>query len=271
MEGELSSILNLGELYRRLGVDTGRMAFRKLARLGEALGFPASRIADRVPLGGALYKRSDKATADAKGMATWIVLAYIAAKSALPSAPYVAGNARMAAEEVSAMAHGGTLREDGICRALSSRGIAYCVVPKLARVPVDAATLMVDGAPAVVTTHRFNDMGRLVFNVLHELGHLDLHVDRGDGCVFVASDGSYSATDGREQEANRFAEDMLIPQDLWGRMMSSCADGLSMRDIVLKLRSLASENGLDFDIVAWRYRHESETYNLAGTKPRPIA
>ena len=59
-------------------------------------------------------------------------------------------------------------------------------------------------------------------------------------------------------------------EKFWGRMMSSCADGLSMRDIVGKLRALAAENGLDFGIVAWRYRHESETYNLVGARPAPI-
>lgn len=270
-EEGLCAVLNLRELYARLGIDTGRMAFRKMERLGEALGFPPSKIEERVLSGAALFKRSDKARADVKNMAAWLVLAYIAAKSVIPSGPYAAGGARMAAEEVSAMANGGALREDGIRQALSSRGIAYCVVPKLARAPIDAATFMVGGVPAIVTTHRYDDMSRLVFNVLHELGHLELHMGDGGDRVFVASDESYSAADGKEAEANRFAEDMLIPRETWGRMMSSCADGLSMRDIVRKLRALSAENGLDFGIVAWRYRHESETYNLAGAGPVPIA
>lgn len=270
-EEGLRAVLNLRELYARLGIDAGRMAFRKIERLGEALGFPPAKIEERVLSGAALFKRSDKAHADVRNIAAWVVLAYVAAKSVIPPAPYAAGGARMAAEEVAAMANGGALSEDGIRRALSSRGIAYCVVPKLASAPIDAATLMVDGVPAIVTTHRYDDMSRLVFNVLHELGHLDLHMGDGGDRVFVASDESYSAADGKEREANRFAEDMLIPRETWARMMSSCADGLSMRDIVRKLRALAAENGLDFDIVAWRYRHESETYNLVGARPRPIA
>lgn len=270
-EEGLCAVLNMRELYARLGIDTGRMAFRKMERLGEALGFPPAKIEERVLSGAALFKRSDKAHADVKNIATWVVLAYVAAKSVIPSAPYAAGGARFAAVEVAAMANGGALSEDGIRQALSSRGIAYCVVPKLARAPIDAATLMVGGVPAIVTTHRYDDMGRLVFNVLHELGHLELHMGDGGNRVFVASDESYSATDGKEAEANKFAEDMLIPRETWGRMMSSCADGLSMRDIVRKLRALAAENGLDFGIVAWRYRHESETYNLVGGGPVPIA
>ena len=70
------------------------------------------------------------------------------------------------------------------------------------------------GYPSIITTHRHNDMSRLIFNVLHELGHIQMHmsVSKDNLCaVFVSSEHDYSRDNKEEREANEFAENMLIP------------------------------------------------------------
>ena len=129
------------------------------------------------------------------------------------------------------------------------------------------------GYPSIITTHRHNDMSRLIFNVLHELGHIQMHmsVSKDNLCaVFVSSEHDYSRDNKEEREANEFAENMLIPKETWKKLMSTGASSLSNRCILKILKQLSVEYSLDFNIVAWRYKYESSRYNLYGIKSQPI-
>ena len=89
--------------------------------------------------------------------------------------------------------------------------------------------------------------------------------------VFVSSENDYSRDNKEEIEANEFAEDMLIPKDIWKKMMSTGTKNLSNQYILRTLKQLSSEYSLDFNIVAWRYKYESNRYNLYGIKSQPIS
>ncbi|UKI44816.1 MAG: ImmA/IrrE family metallo-endopeptidase [Porphyromonadaceae bacterium] len=96
-------------------------------------------------------------------------------------------------------------------------------------------------------------MSRLIFNVLHELGHIQMHmsVSKDNLCaVFVSSEHDYSRDNKEEREANEFAENMLIPKETWKKMMSTGASSLSNRCILKILKQLSVEYSLDFNIVA---------------------
>ena len=117
-------------------------------------------------------------------------------------------------------------------------------------------------------------MSRLIFNILHELGHIQKHMsfeDENQCSVFVSSENDYSRDNKEEREANEFAEDMLIPKETWKKMMSTGTKNLSNQYILRTLKQLSSEYSLDFNIVAWRYKYESSRYNLYGIKSQPIS
>lgn len=48
--------------------------------------------------------------------------------------------------------------------------ISYQVVAKLEKTPIDAVAIQMSDYPAIVVSHRYNDMSKLIFNVLYELG-----------------------------------------------------------------------------------------------------
>ena len=113
-------------------------------------------------------------------------------------------------------------------------------------------------------------MSRLIFNVLHELGHIEKHMYGKAKDVFVSGD-SYTMDSPSEREANEFAQNMLINQSLWNSMMKcGPVSGLRFGNIVDKLKILSEENHLDFNIVVWRWKFESQIYQLKGVKPVPI-
>lgn len=59
-------------------------------------------------------------------------------------------------------AHDGSLTEQRIKEILYEKGIAYSVVQKTDKTHIDAASFYVKDFPAVVTTHRYNDMSMLI-------------------------------------------------------------------------------------------------------------
>lgn len=270
-ENMLSAVVNMKELYSRLRIDMRLFIQDKLAQLGERLGASPTMIPALANFQRGEYKRSDRLDVDEKNLLTWATLALISAKEHRPSGRFEKGNARKAAAEIARAAHGGGITEGAISRILDSDGISYSVVEKLPKTPVDGYSTWADGYPAIVTTHRKNDMSCLVFNIMHELGHIELHMDGNTGTSYIAEDGVYSCDDTKEREANTFAEDMLIDRDTWRRMMRGASvNGLMYANIARELQKLSSLNRLDFGIVSWRYRHESKKYAIKGIKAVPI-
>lgn len=270
-ENMLSSTLNLAELYKRLKISAVLYVQEKLQKLEEFLGFKPLEIrnqefAQKLNYN---YKKSDKSDVDEKNQTTWLTLAYIESRANSPQIQFTQGNAQMAAHDIAVRAHTGKLRESEIHDILNKYGIVYSVVPKLDKTPIDAASMKVGEHPAIITTHRYNDMSRLIFNVLHELGHIEKHMYNNNE-IFVSGD-TYSIDSPKEREANLFAQNMLISQRLWDTMMNSGPiNSLRFGNIVDRLRALSTENNLDFSIVVWRWKYESHNYQLRGTRPAPI-
>ena len=271
-EKTLSSILNLAELYKRLQISSVLFAQEKLNKLEEFLGFDPQRINDQefVRQLSYNYKKSDRNNVDEKNQTTWLTLAYIASKGNNPGGQFKQGNAQLAARDIAYRAHAGNIKEIDIKQILNKYRIAYSVVPKLEKTPIDAASMNIGSYPAIITTHRFNDMSRLIFNVLHELGHIEKHMYGETPEVFVSGD-SYSTDSPKEREANTFAQNMLINQKLWDKMMKNRpSNGLRFGNIVDSLKTLSEENHLDFNIVVWRWKFESQIYQLKGIQTVPI-
>ena len=273
IERMLTNIINLPELYRRLCINSSLFIQDKLDKLEELMGFPVLNLSTQPFILQRCFKKNEKHETDERNETTWLTLAYIKSRDIKPEKQYIDGNARKAAEEISKSAHLGGITENDIQLVLNKYGIAYSVIPKLEKTPIDAASLQMSGYPSIITTHRYNDMSRLIFNILHELGHIQKHMsfENGNQCnVFVSSETDYSRDNNEEREANEFAEDMLIPKETWKKMMSTGTKNLSNQYILRTLKQLSSEYSLDFNIVAWRYKYESSRYNLYGIKSQPI-
>jgi Zn-dependent peptidase ImmA (M78 family) len=122
-------------------------------------------------------------------------------------------------------------------------------LPDLARalgVVVKAATLSpgisgeirpVDGQGYVIRVNRHDPPKRQRFTVAHELAHFLLHHDQiGSG---IQDDVLYrsSLSDRREQEANRLAADILMPENLLHEAMDA-AEEKGVGDVTLYLADL---------------------------------
>lgn len=152
-----------------------------------------------------------------------------------------------------------TKRKDGPKRArelLARKGIVLIVERHLPGSYLDGAAMLADGdTPVIGLTLRHDRLDNFWFVLMHELGHVFLHLF--DGLRFDFFDEEYGSDgDTIEAEADRFALDALIPSDLWDQCLSRFA--LSEEAVKIDAETI----GIDPSIIAGRIRKERGNYTI---------
>ena len=131
---------------------------------------------------------------------------------------------------------------------LARSGIALVICPHFPGTRVHGATFWLGrGKAALLMTIRGAWADVFWFSLFHEIGHLLLH---GRQEVILENDDADPALQEREDEADRFAGDLLLPADDYLRFVDS--GGFSGAAI----SALASEVGIDAGIVVGRLQHD---------------
>ena len=217
------------------------------------------------------FKKSTKVQTDERNLRTWLLLAMYNISNLSCENEYIEGNADFAAKEIASRAHQGDISVEDITQILNKYGILYCNVNKLEKVPVDAFSTMSEiDHPAIVATYRYNDMDKLVFDILHELGHISLHISSGNSFIKI---GDELSTDEIEIEADTFARDHLIAPNVWRNILrkgSESLDSLVFYSVVNRIAKVAKEYGINPTIAVSRYKKESGHYNISKYKSPKI-
>lgn len=264
-EEMLSTVYNLKELYRRLGI-TSCTSTGRIDALLSLFGIDCGELSQRAQIVGC-FKHSDTLRIDERNMRTWVLLAQYEASKIVTDGEYRDGNAERAAQKISQKANDGTLKEADIKSILSRNGIAYTSVANLKCCPVDAYSVMLENWPAIVVTHRHNNMQKLIFDVLHEIGHIVKHM-HGTNIDFLNVE--YSQNNPMENEANVYAQDMLISPAIWKNIMRITLDSVKPDYILRKIGERAKLFGIDPYIAVARYKHDSRIYIGRTYSPTPI-
>lgn len=270
VEKALAAALNLPVLFKKLSLDSYKYFRDKLSALYDMFG--VSNMEELLSLSTAqgCFKKSNSLETEDKNLSTWILLARHSCgeeKDGLPD--YARGNESKAAAEIASKANAQLITERDIKRIFRENGIGYCVVEKFEKTPVDAYSVMMDGHPFIVVSHRRNNMDMLVFDILHECGHINKHLT--DGVSFVSYNQNLTEAEGVEQEANNYAMDMLIPPTTWANMMEGKSSSLNIYSIFSTVTEQAVKNGISPTIAAWRLKYEYGVYKIRGYKSKPIS
>jgi len=136
---------------------------------------------------------------------------------------------------------------------LQKNGVRLVVEKHLPKTYLDgAATMLGPAQPVVALTLRYDRLDNFWFTLCHELGHIALHL-AGHAHDWFLDDMSANAR-GLEAEADRFAENALIPPSAWKHFQSR--PELSTRNVC----EFASGLGVHPAVVAGRIRRESHSY-----------
>ena len=144
---------------------------------------------------------------------------------------------------------------------LAEHGIGFEYVPHLPRTHLDGAALrLLDGRPVVGLTLRYDRIDNFWFTLLHELAHVGLHLDRGAEDEGFVDDhslrGIESAGDSKEYDADRMAQNALIPPEVWrgGEILE--------HPTPMAVVGLGWKAGVHSSIIAGCIRHEAGNYRL---------
>ncbi len=144
---------------------------------------------------------------------------------------------------------------------LANHGIHLVYLEHLPRTHLDGAALqLADGTPVIGLTLRYDRLDNFWFCLLHELAHIGRHMIGTNNEAFVDDlslrDVHAARRDPRETEADEWAENGLIPEDIWN--MSK----VRHNPTPLAVMELAQRLGIHPAIIAGHIRHETRNFRL---------
>lgn len=192
------------------------------------------------------YRRSPKFEASVEALSAWLRLGELEAEN-VSCAHFDRAAFLARLQDARAL----TLRPFPIARqklveSFAAAGVAIVFVPELPKTHLSGAARWLTKDKALIQLSlRYKRADHLWFTVFHEAGHIVLH---GKKQVFVDDhDGTESA---EEEEANRFAQDLLIPSTAFQKFRR---EGVFTRDAVLRF---AGACGIAPGVVVGRLQHE---------------
>lgn len=138
---------------------------------------------------------------------------------------------------------------------LRSIGIALVIEPHLPGTLLDGAALRSARDTAIVAmTLRHDRLDNFWFTLLHEIGHLVLHISGNFTAIF--DDTESPAETKVETEADQFAQEALLPSNIWHSCMSRFTR--TEKAVLADAKRL----GISPAIIAGRIRRETNNYTL---------
>lgn len=137
------------------------------------------------------------------------------------------------------------LFQEEVIRLCAAAGVAVAFVPELPKMRASGATWWPTPNKAIILLSlRYKSNDHLWFSFFHEAGHILIH---GKKDVFIED----NITNEKEEEANRFASDFLIPRQ---KLRSFLASSRLSKDAISRF---AEELGIAPGIVVGRLQHDS--------------
>ena len=237
----------------------------KLARAEELVRALIERAGGEHAACAALYRKNDHLRANAKmnpySLKAWCWQVLATARARPPKAAYrrgtVTGEFLKQVAQLSWSEAGPKIAQE----FLAKHGIPLVIERHLPKTYLDGAALqLVDGRPVVGLTLRYDRIDNFWFCLLHELAHVGRHMDHDRGTAFVDDltlrDLDGPREDPREQQADEWAEEALIPRAIWN------TSAARERPTPMAVMHLATALQVHPAIVAGSIRYEQRNYRL---------
>lgn len=162
---------------------------------------------------GSYYRKSEKLKIDDKNMFAWTTLAqYESKKQKVNSFSFDAIDELCV--KLNHLFYENTHTQERTKDILNQFGVKFLLIDKLDKTPIDGFTFWSDENPAIALTLRYNRIDNFAFTIMHEIGHIDLHLrnDRDKRFLDVTKKQGMNKC---EKEADIYAQDKLIAKDVW--------------------------------------------------------
>lgn len=214
-----------------------------------------------------MFRKSAKTGQDCRMLMTWKLLAESKAQEQKVARPFDKDNKDAIVSALVRALHDNHSTENTVKEILSAAGIVFCIVERVDKASVDGYSYIKDGTPYIILTRRYNRIDNFAFALMHEVGHIFLHYLDGLGCDSKLSISDYDSESKEEKEANAFAANALIPNEVWRN-----APKVRLHPAVIQraYTQWANEKGLNKWIVLGRISYEIGMYKFHSDESRKI-
>lgn len=160
----------------------------------------------------AFFKKSEKLQIDEKNMIAWTSLVEYEAERKKTNT-FNFENLPQLNKELREIFYNNNNTLELVDRKLAQYGIKFLMIDKLEKTPIDGYSFWSENNPAIALTLRHNRIDNLAFTILHEIGHIALHLKDNKEIKFI--DLNKIEENEFENEANLYAQESLIPSDYW--------------------------------------------------------
>lgn len=207
--------------------------FRKHGYIGESLENDISTINDIYQVNSldglvntvaqhqaiAFYRKSDKLQIEQKNMLAWSKLAeYEASKVEINE--FSSGNIEYLKKELQLIFFENNDVIERTLEKLREYGIKLVYIPRFEKAPVDGFSFWSDSNPVIALTLRYKRIDNFAFNIFHELGHIELHLQEEKERKFLDIYGAKN-DDIFEQQADNYAQKSLISENQWTDLVNN--------------------------------------------------
>ncbi|MDZ7764696.1 MAG: ImmA/IrrE family metallo-endopeptidase [Melioribacteraceae bacterium] len=140
---------------------------------------------------------------------------------------------------------------------LVKNGIHFVILPHLPKTHLDGAVMpLADGTPIIALTLRYDRLDYFWFTLAHELAHLYLHYNNKNEFFFFDDLEINDNLERAEKEADKLAEEILIPNSQWEKIIKN---EIPSKEMILEF---ADKLRISPAIIAGRIRKHKNNYRL---------
>ena len=210
------------------------------------------------------YRKSEKLTTDPKALFTWKYLCIYRDRAVDMAVKFDKECRDSLIKELNVVFFENNNTIKRVKDTLAKYGINFMLEEKEGQLPVDGISFWVNGHPTVCLTMRHSGIDKMAFNVMHELGHIFLHLNEHNSGMANDSINDYEL---KESEADSFAQGALIPDYVWNEFRRGFRPGVSLDAYI---RDSSSRHGIHPRIILGRLTHESKFYSVKSSIPKNI-
>lgn len=206
----------------------------------------------------AYYRKSDKLKIDDKNMFAWSSLAQYEAKNQKTNT-FNFDNLNQLCVNLNNIFYENSGTPERVKNVLNQFGIKMLLIDKLEKTPIDGFSFWSDKNPAIALTLRYNRIDNFAFTILHEIGHIDLHLRNDKDRKFMDLTRKQKL-DKFEKEADNYAQEKLISKNIWHDILDH---HLPLNDD--KIIALGDKHRINPAILLGRVCYEMDYYAMKTT------
>lgn len=203
----------------------------------------------------AYYRKSEKLKIDDNNMFAWSSLAQYEAKKQKTNT-FNFDNLKQLCVNLNNIFYDNSETPERVKVVLNQFGIKMLLIDKLEKTPIDGFSFWSDKNPAIALTLRHNRIDNFAFTVMHEIGHIDLHLRNDKDLKFMDLTRKENL-DKCENEADNYAQEKLISKEIWQDILGN---HLPLNDH--KIIALGNKHKINPAILLGRVCYEMDYYAM---------